>query len=799
MQVISPEQIGSAPPGLAEAVLQQSTSGVAVFSADERLGLVWANPAFASLLNLPGPQGRAPSTLREVFPSEARTPAGKTPLDLAEHVRDTGEPVVREQLRLCRPSQATAYWLFGVSPLLRAATPEDGQRHLLVTCTDVTEQSLEHEQVEAERKRLEALHVLSGALMAAHTPEEVVAAAKRSMTQVLPAEHFAVFTYNEGFQALVLLSGGEALPPGVTAASLRLPLDWPGVPLIETYRDGRLRSFLLPADEPPSSPPEAIARMTGIRAVACAPLQTGGERFGIVVAGRTEPEPFGGDSLALLEAAAARISAALARAEAERLSAIMEHTRAHLAYLDRDFRFVRVNSAYARGSGYDEADLIGRNHFDLFPSDENRAIFERVRDTGQPFQVQARPFVYEGQPERGVTYWDWTLTPIKDRSGCVQGLVFSLVDVTEPVRLRQEAQRRAAELETILGSVADGVLLFGPSGELVGMNPSAESILGQTLVELRRRAGSGEGGRLLGLPTAGGGASPLDRLPTRRALGGEVIGAIEVALARPDGSALDLVCSGAPLRGHEGDVIGAVVTIQDITAIRELDRHKDEFISVASHELKSPLTSTKGFCQVLMRRAERRPGCEQCVANLRSIDSQVNRVVKLVDQLLDVSRMEVGRLALNREPTDLIEVVVQAAANAQVSTPRHQIRVRAEVDDVLGKWDRARLEQVIDNLLSNAVKYSPQGGAIDVVVAAAAGEAKVTVTDQGVGIAPEDQVGLFTRYYRTGGTRTAAIEGLGLGLYISAGIVEQHGGRMLIQSEPGRGSTFGFALPLAAG
>ncbi|MBE0447051.1 MAG: SpoIIE family protein phosphatase [Actinobacteria bacterium] len=123
--------------------------------------------------------------------------------------------------------------------------------------------------------------------------------------------------------------------------------------------------------------------------------------------------------------------------ERDTLQAIMESTDAHLAYLDPAFNFITVNSTYAEGSGHTKEELIGRNHFDLFPNPENEAIFKRVRDTGELVEYRAKPFEYEDQPWRGVTYWDWTLTPVKDASGNVIGLVLSLVDVTESIRAKQ--------------------------------------------------------------------------------------------------------------------------------------------------------------------------------------------------------------------------------------------------------------------------------------------------------------------------------------------------------------------------
>jgi PAS domain S-box-containing protein len=159
-----------------------------------------------------------------------------------------------------------------------------------------------------------------------------------------------------------------------------------------------------------------------------------------------------------------RAREAIAAAERQReqqrrlLEAIVENTRSQLAYLDRGFNFVQVNSAYAQGSGHAREELIGRNHFDLFPNAENQATFERVRDTGEAVEYREKPFEYADQPERGVTYWDWTLAPIRDEQGAVQGLVLSLTDMTAQVRAREqllEAERARTRLaETLADEIS---------------------------------------------------------------------------------------------------------------------------------------------------------------------------------------------------------------------------------------------------------------------------------------------------------------------------------------------------------
>ncbi|NLG49365.1 MAG: PAS domain S-box protein [Chloroflexi bacterium] len=253
------------------------------------------------------------------------------------------------------------------------------------------------------------------------------------------------------------------------------------------------------------------------------------------------------------------------------LEAIMENTPAELAYLDRDFCFVRVNSAYERDSGYNREELIGRNHFDLFPNAENQAIFERVRDTGEPVRFDAKPFYYAHQPEKGTTYWDWTLTPVKGPDGRVEGLVLSLLDVTEHERLLADREQRAAELNATLNSIIDGLALYTPDGELRHLNQAGEVILGVTAKEWAAIPPDKRPGRIMAETPDGKPLPPAD-YPTNRALRGETITGYRMVIHHPDGTPVDLLISVAPIRDTQGNITGVVSTFSDVSPMVILQR-----------------------------------------------------------------------------------------------------------------------------------------------------------------------------------------------------------------------------------
>ncbi len=200
-----------------------------------------------------------------------------------------------------------------------------------------------------------------------------------------------------------------------------------------------------------------IQRRAGVRAVQSTPLiSRSGKPVGMFSTHYRTPQRPDDRALRLLDLLArqaadiiehVRASQAL-RQERDLMQAVMDSTEnTHLVYLDRDFNFVRVNAAYARNCGYRPEEMAGKNHFALYPHEENEAIFRRVRDRGEPFEVRDKPFVFPDQPERGVTYWDWTLTPLKDAAGAVTGLVLVLRETTERKKAEEALKRHTDELE----------------------------------------------------------------------------------------------------------------------------------------------------------------------------------------------------------------------------------------------------------------------------------------------------------------------------------------------------------------
>jgi PAS domain S-box-containing protein len=263
---------------------------------------------------------------------------------------------------------------------------------------------------------------------------------------------------------------------------------------------------------------------------------------------------------------------------------------------------------------------------------------------------------------------------------------------------------------------------------------------------------------------------------------------------RKDGKYVDVSLSISPIQDSKGKIIGAAKIARDITERKDLERRKDEFISIASHELKTPLTSIMGFTQLLYRRFQQRDDKES-LRFLARMDVQLTKLTKLIDDLLDISKMQTGHLEYRKEPFELDMLVQEIIENVQGTTQTH----RLVLDNPARVWvyaDRDRIGQVLMNLLTNAIKFSARADKVLVQVLSEGPDAVVRVQDFGLGIDEAHQEKIFERFYQVSESDTKHYAGLGIGLYISSEIIKRHQGRIWVESRKGEGSTFSFSLPL---
>lgn len=274
---------------------------------------------------------------------------------------------------------------------------------------------------------------------------------------------------------------------------------------------------------------------------------------------------------------------------------------------------------------------------------------------------------------------------------------------------------------------------------------------------------------------------------------------VEGDLRRRNGSIVSVGITYAPLMTSSNRLLNIIGSVRDITRFREADTLKDTFISIVSHELKTPVAIIKGYAETLLR-PEARGSVALLDEMLGAIAEESDRLTCLVDDLLDASRLQAGGLPF-RDVSDVdMRLIVRRVIERYASqTQQHILRQDFSEDFPVVQGDPRRLEQVLDNLVSNAIKYSPHGGEIVIKGIFDPAEMVISVRDQGVGIALDEQEKIFDRFYRVENPETRAASGTGLGLYLTRAIVQAHGGRCWVDSRPGYGSTFYVALPRETG
>jgi signal transduction histidine kinase len=287
-------------------------------------------------------------------------------------------------------------------------------------------------------------------------------------------------------------------------------------------------------------------------------------------------------------------------------------------------------------------------------------------------------------------------------------------------------------------------------------------------------------------------------LPLARAVrNGEISVNVPLRIRRPDGTEVIAQANASPVVGEDGTRLGAVLAVRDMTAQYELERQKDDFLSAAAHDLRTPLTSMKGRIQLLRRRMERgKLNEEQFLADLSRIDAGLSRMTALIGDLLDVAYIQIGRpLALNRIEMDFVELARAIVGEHERVSDRHTITLDARVPELRGMWDAGRLERVLANLLSNAVKYSPEGGEITVGIDRDGDDwAVLQVSDRGIGIPEVDLPHVFDRF-RRGQNAAGKIPGTGIGLAAVHDIVLRHGGTITAANREAGGAVFTIRLP----
>lgn len=355
-------------------------------------------------------------------------------------------------------------------------------------------------------------------------------------------------------------------------------------------------------------------------------------------------------------------------------------------------------------------------------------------------------------------------------------------------RLYTQVSREKQRMDTLIDSAADGIFILKADHTIERCNPAFARMIGMTPDAIRGRS-HGEIIRWqqkdgLTLEQAEAGGWPLTPNATLY---------VEGDLERDNSPLLPVGITYAPSVSQDGHLFNVIATVRDITRFREAEELKSTFISVISHELKTPVALIKGYVSTL-RREDATWDRKVVKDSLEVIEEEADRLTALIENLLDASRLQAGALAINRSDLALDTLAARIAERFRTQSSEHKIVVDFPPNFPVILADEDRISQVLSNLLSNAIKYSPGGGEIRLSGQIRPDQVIVCVSDQGPGIAPDDIPHVFDRFYRsTSATRTT--KGAGLGLYLARAVVEAHGGRIWVDPKPGDGARVCFSLP----
>jgi PAS domain S-box-containing protein len=477
-----------------------------------------------------------------------------------------------------------------------------------------------------------------------------------------------------------------------------------------------------------------------------------------------------------------KMEQALAAAEA-RLREVVEQAPDGIVVTDLARRFTEVNAAACRMLGYTREELLGKTILDLIPAEHEPRIQEQRKQLEQPGAILRTEWTLRRKDGSHLPV-EISATTLAD--GRRQAI---FRDIGGRVRLEREHARALERLRLVLAQCPVGIVLMNRQGDDVRLelNDRARELMGR---EETPRVGE----YVPYMQHLDGSPLRAEDAATLRVLRGEQVSPTDLVLNRPDGTSIPIQVRGAPLHGPDGEVEGAIVAFEDITAEKDLERLRTEWNAIVAHDLRNPLNVITLHARLLARLAK---GNQVLADSVDEIQGAATRMNRMIHDLLDISRLEAKKLSLNLGKLRLGVAVQAAVDRAALTAPGRpfEIRVADAVPEVLADPDR--VAQILDNLLSNAVKYGADGTPIAVSIEVTEGAAAVAVTNEGAGLTPEMRTRLFQRFHRSAEGALAGVKGIGLGLYIARELVEAHGGRMGVESDPGGKTTFRFTLPVA--
>jgi signal transduction histidine kinase len=510
--------------------------------------------------------------------------------------------------------------------------------------------------------------------------------------------------------------------------------------------------------------------------------------------------------------------------------------------LDPELRIVAASDAYLAATMTRREEILGRHIFDVFPDNPDdrdatgvsnlRASLERVRQRCIPDTMAVQKYDIRRPAEEGggfeVRYWSPVNCPVLNARSQLVYIMHRVEDVTEFVRLKelgseqeemtsklrdrtakmeaeilsrsielqeanQELRRQAAINRATLEASVDGIGMFDLAGPLAFGNAAFERMVSELIGEpaqmaLKRRT-----------------LQEIHALVARRVVDPDRYRrAFKPIVTDPESQVKDeyeLAGTGrifqrylGPVRDSSGEVIGRLLTLREVTTERQAEKLKSELPATVSHELRTPLASILGFTELMV---DGEVDDATRARYLEIIHREAQRLTGLIDDFLDLQRIEAGQLSLSIEPFELGELLKAEIGLFSGQSAEHRLELLLPAEPVAVLGDRERTAQVIGNLLSNAIKYSPEGGRVSIAAEENGGKVRVSISDEGLGIPRNQQQRIFSKFFRVDSSDTREIGGTGLGLALCHDIIGAQGGLIGFTSEEAKGSTFWFEIPTA--
>ncbi len=460
------------------------------------------------------------------------------------------------------------------------------------------------------------------------------------------------------------------------------------------------------------------------------------------------------------------------------------------------FTILAASDAYLKITLVTREEVLGKGFFEVFP-DTNylhddttaREVFTKVIETRKKMDVPAYRYdVFEqGTDNKQPHYWSCTNIPIFDEDNRVAYILNTVIDITGEVKAKEAAIE--SENRLLLAAEATGLAIWDLDIPKINLtfSPQFGSIFGHpagtliTLGDIRNQVHPDDMQNIVLI-------SYYDSLVTGSYF-------YEIRIFWPDKSLHWIRIKGIVLFNKNKQPVRMLGTVVDITESKRDEIRKNDFIAMASHELKTPLTSLKAYLQLLEVKLSGTadPFIKTAVAKS---GNQVNKMTALIHNFLDLSKLEPGTLQLTRNTFDINKMIRETVSESQLLSNSHNLHFKAS-DAVDVNADREKIAQVISNFISNAIKYSPKGSNITLRSEINNdNNVQVSVTDEGIGVKLKDQEKIFQRFFRSEEEGLKNISGFGIGLYLSSEIIQRHKGKIWVTSEQRKGSTFYFSLPV---